>query len=287
MREGSAVHDSLFPDRIVVGGESREALDAPRALYGPIVEQSFPTEMGPRPKASVPFVTTDLASAETIKYAANAFLAAKIGFVNGISNLCELSGADVAGVATGIGLDDRIGWGGSCFPKDVAALRSVAREYGYEPVLPDAAVAVNRRQRGEVIHKLRRELHSFGGRRIALIGPSFEPDTDDLRGAPSLEIAESLVSLGARVVGHDPVAGKAAARLLPAGAEVVFDPCEASAGAHAAVMVTGWDEVRGVDTRKAASLMEPPGLLVDGRNAIDPRAVRAGGLLYSGFGRGG
>ena len=296
MREGSAVHDSLFPDRIVVGGESPGALDTLRALYEPIIEQSFPTELEPRPKDRVPFVTTDLASAEMIKYAANAFLATRISFINEISNLCELTGADVSGVAMGIGLDDRIGprfleagigWGGSCFPKDVAALRAAARGYGYEPVLLDAAVAVNGRQRGEVIHKLRRELHSFEGRRIALLGLSFKPDTDDLREAPSLEIADALVSLGSRVVGYDPVAGKAAARLLPAGAEVVFDPYEALAGAHAAVVVTEWDEVRGIDLRKAASLMEPPRLLVDGRNALDPRAARAAGLLYSGFGHGG
>ncbi len=296
LREGSAVHDSLFPDRIVIGGKSREALDTLRRLYGPIIEQSFPTGLEPRPKASVPFVTTDLASAEMIKYAANAFLATKISFINEISNLCELTGADVASVATGIGLDARIGprflgagigWGGSCFPKDLAALRAAAREYGYEPALLDAAVAINGRQREEVIHKLRRDLHSFEGKRVALLGLTFKPDTDDLREAPSLEIAGALSSLGARVVGYDPVAGEAAAELLPADARVVFDPYEALDGAHAAVVVTEWGEVRGIDLEEAASLMRPPRLLVDGRNAIDPLAARAAGLLYSGFGHGG
>jgi UDPglucose 6-dehydrogenase len=191
LREGSAVYDSLFPDRIVVGADSREAVDAMRTLYEPIVEQSFPTELDPRPKVTVPFVSTSLASAEMIKYAANAFLATKISFINEVSNLCELVGADVADVAYGIGLDERIGsrflsagigWGGSCFPKDVAALRAVAREYEHETPLLDATVAVNARQRGRIILKLQQELHTLKGKRIAFLGLSFKPNTDDLRG---------------------------------------------------------------------------------------------------------
>ena len=296
LREGSAVYDSLFPDRIVVGAESREALDTLRDLYAPIVEQSFPTKLDPRPKVAVPFVTTDPASAEMIKYAANAFLATKISFINEIANLCELVGADVAGVATGIGLDARIGprflkagigWGGSCLPKDLAALRAAAREYEYEPALLDAAVAVNERQRKRVISKLQHDLRTLKGKRVALLGLAFKPDTDDLRAAPSLEIAEALDALGARVVGYDPVAGKAAGRLLPAGARVLFDPYEALRGAHAAVVVTEWEEVLDLDLQEAASLMEDPRLLVDGRNAIDARAAKAAGLLYRGFGHAG
>ncbi|QIN85078.1 nucleotide sugar dehydrogenase [Rubrobacter tropicus] len=293
LREGNALYDSLFPDRIVLGADSREALEAMRSLYDPIIAQSFPTDLDPRPKVSVPLVVTDLASAEMIKYAANAFLATKISFINEVSNLCELVGADVANVAAGIGLDERIGprflgagvgWGGSCFPKDVAALRSVAREYDYEPVLLDATVAVNERQRRRVISKLQHDLHTLKGKRIALLGLAFKPNTDDLREAPSLRIAGELDSLGARVVGYDPVAGKAAARLSP-GLRVVFDPYEALAGAHAAVVVTEWEEVRNLDLERAASLMDDPGLLVDGRNTLDPDAVRAAGLLYRGFGR--
>ncbi len=206
LREGSAVHDSLFPDRVVVGPDSREALEALRALYDPIVKQSFSTEWEPRPKVAVPFVTTDLASAEMIKYAANAFLATKISFINEVANLCELAGADVTEVAYGIGLDDRIGsrflsagigWGGPCFPKDVAALRASAREYEHETPLLDAAVAVNERQRANVIRKLRQDLHVFDGKRVALLGLTFKPNTDDLRGAPSLAIYGALSSLGA------------------------------------------------------------------------------------------
>ena len=294
LREGSALYDSLFPDRIVLGADSRGALEAMRALYGPIIDQSFPTELDPRPKVSTPFVVTDLASAEMIKYAANAFLATKISFVNEISNLCELVGADITNVATGIGLDERIGprflgagvgWGGSCFPKDVSALRSVAREYDYEPVLLDAAVAVNERQRRQVISKLQDDLHTLKGKRVALLGLAFKPNTDDLREAPSLQIAGELASLGARVVGYDPVAGKAAATLMPE-LRVVFDPYEALAGAHAAVVVTEWEEVRNLDLERAASLMDEPNLLVDARNSLDPATARASGLLYKGFGRG-
>src|SRR5918998_951494 len=258
LREGSAVHDSLFPDRVVVGTDSREALDALRTLYTPIVEQSFPTEWDPRPKVAVPFVTTDLASAEMIKYASNAFLATKISFINEISNLCELVGADVTQVAYGVGLDDRIGsrflsagigWGGSCLPKDLSALRAVAREYEHETPLLEAAVSVNDKQRKRVVGKLQRELHTLKGKRVALLGLSFKPNTDDLRGAPSLEVARALDSMGARVVGYDPVAGKAAAKLAP-DIQAVFDPYEALRGTHAAVVVTEWEEVRGLDPKK-------------------------------------
>ena len=294
LREGSAIYDSLFPDRIVVGADSREALDTLRALYEPIIEQGFPTEFDPRPKVAVPFVTTDLASAELIKYAANAFLATKISFINEISNLCELVGADITEVSAGIGLDGRIGsrflsagigWGGSCFPKDVAALRAIAREYDYEPALLDATVAVNERQRKRVLSKLQQELRTLKGKRVALLGLAFKPNTDDLRGAPSLEICRSLSELGARVVGYDPMAGKAARQLVPE-MKVVFDPYEALEGAHAAVVVTEWDELRGLDLGCSASLMSKPSLIVDGRNALDPELATAAGLRYRGFGRG-
>jgi UDPglucose 6-dehydrogenase len=295
LREGSAIYDSLFPDRIVVGGDSREALDTLRALYEPVIEQSFPTELDPRPKVAVPFVTTDLVSAEMIKYASNAFLAAKISFINEVSSLCELVGADITEVAYGIGLDERIGarflnagigWGGSCFPKDVAALRAAAREHEHQTPLLDAAVAVNERQRKLVIGKLQHDLHALKGKRVALLGLSFKPNTDDLREAPSLEIARSLDALGARVVGYDPVAGKAAARRLPY-LKVVFDPYEALHGVHAAVVITEWEEIRGLDLERAAAVMEEPKVIVDGRNVLDPAATFEAGLLYRGFGRGG
>jgi UDPglucose 6-dehydrogenase len=294
LREGSAIYDSLFPDRIVVGSESREALDILRVLYKPLIEQSFATELDPRPKMAVPFVTTNLASAEMIKYAANAFLATKVSFINEVANLCELVGADVSEVAYGIGLDERIGarflsagigWGGSCLPKDVSALRAVAKEYDYEPVLLEASVAVNERQKKRVIGKLQGELHTLKGKRIALLGLSFKPNTDDLREAPSLQIARTLSSLGARVVGYDPVSSKkAAARKLPS-LKVVFDPYDALSGAHAAVVVTEWEEIRTLELKRAAALMEAPKALVDGRNVLDPGEVRAAGIRYRGFGQ--
>jgi UDPglucose 6-dehydrogenase len=293
LREGSAVYDTLFPDRIVVGADSREPLDTMRMLYEPIIGQTFPTQLDPRPKTAVPFVTTDLASAEMIKYASNAFLATKISFINEISNLCELTGADVSRVVSGIGLDGRIGsrflnpgigWGGSCFPKDVSALRAVAREYGHETPLLDATVTVNERQRGRVIQKLEQNLNTLRDKHIALLGLSFKPNTDDLRGAPSLEIARALDSLGAKVVGYDPVAGKDAAKHFPT-LRVLFDPYEAIDGAHAVVVVTEWEEIRNLDPKKAASLMRGPKLVVDGRNALDPVSWREAGLLYRGFGR--
>jgi len=294
LREGSAIYDSLFPDRIVVGADSREATDTLRALYEPVIGQSFPTELDPRPKVAVPFVTTDMVSAEMIKYAANAFLATKVSFINEIANLCELVGADVGSVSHGIGLDERIGsrflsagigWGGSCFPKDVSALRAVAREYEHETPLLDATVAVNARQLKRVVSKLQRELHTLKGKRVALLGLSFKPNTDDLREAPSLEIARTLNALGAKVMGYDPVAGKAASGLLPT-LKVAFDPYEALSGAHAAVVVTEWEEFRSLDLEWVASLMEEPKVLVDGRNALNPALALEAGLAYRGFGRG-
>jgi UDPglucose 6-dehydrogenase len=293
LREGSAVYDSLFPDRIILGAGSQEALDTMRALYEPIIEQRFPTNLDPRPKVAVPFITTDLASSEMIKYAANAFLATKISFINEIANICELVGADVTSVAAGMGLDSRIGsrflnagigWGGSCFPKDVSALRTIAAEYDYEAKMLSATVEVNDRQRRQVISKLQRDLRTLKGKRVALMGLVFKPDTDDLRGAPSLEIARLLNAQGARVVGYDPVGGKVAASTVPE-LQVFYDPYEALDGAHAAVLITEWDELLGLDLKRAASTMRMPRLLVDGRNAFNPQEAEAAGMLYRGFGR--
>lgn len=293
LREGSAVYDSLFPDRIVVGANSRQDSDAMRALYERIIEQSFPTDLDPRPKKAVPFITTDLASAEMIKYAANAFLATKISFINEIGNICELVGADVTSVAAGMGLDDRIGsrflnagigWGGSCFLKDVMSLKNIAGEYDYEAEMLSTTVSINQRQRRRVIHKLQRHLQTLKGKRIALLGLSFKPNTEDLREAPSLEIARMLHSLGAEVAGYDPVSGKAALALMPE-LQLALDPYDALKEAHAAVLVTEWEEFRELDLSHVSSSMEPPRLLVDGRNFLNSRAVSEAGLLYEGFGR--
>ena len=170
-------------------------------------------------------------------------------------------------------------------PKDVSALRAVAKEYDYEPVLLEATVAVNERQKKQLIGKLQRELHTLKGKRIALLGLSFKPNTDDLREAPSLQIAHTLSSLGARVVGYDPVAGKKAAARKLSSLKVVFDPYDALSGAHAAVVVTEWEEIRTLDLRRAATLMEAPKALVDGRNVLESGEVRAAGIRYRGFGQ--
>lgn len=293
LREGSALYDSLYPDRIVIGADSQEAIEVMRELYRPVIEQSFPAELDPRPKNAVPLLITDLASAEMIKYASNAFLAAKISFINEIANICELTGADIKSVAQGIGLDARIGsrflnagigWGGSCFPKDVAALRAISAEYGYEAIMLQAVAGVNERQQEKVVTKLQQELHTLRGKRVALLGLSFKPNTDDLREAPSLKIARRLNSCGARVVGYDPVAGKAGGRAVPE-LVIVHDPYEAIEGAHAAVLITEWQELKEIDLKRAGSLMQEPRLLVDGRNVYDPEKVRNSGMLYRGFGR--
>ncbi len=293
LREGSAIVDSLFPDRIVLGSDDDHALEVMTTLYAPILEQTFPTDHAPRPR-EVPLLTTDLASAEMIKYAANAFLATKISFINEIASICDLVGADVSRVAGGIGLDSRIGtkfldagigWGGSCFPKDVAALRSIAMEYGHESPILEATVTVNKEQRRRVISKLQRELRTLKGKRIALLGLTFKPNTDDLRDAPSLEIAHMLHTLGARVTGYDPVAGKAVSN-VSTDLKVMSEPLDALAGAHAAVVVTEWDEVVSLDWGKVAAVMDAPRLLIDGRNAIEPEAAKRAGLIYRGFGRG-
>lgn len=302
LREGSAIHDTLFPDRIVLGASSDEELETMRELYRPIVEREFESAPGaqhPEPglESQVPLVITDLASAEMIKYAANAFLAVKISFTNEIANVCDLVGADVKNVARGIGLDQRIGprflnagigWGGSCFPKDISALQAVAREYDYDPRILDATVAVNDRQRKRVVAKLQQELRTLKGKRVAILGLTFKPNTDDLREAPSLQIARSLHELGARVIGYDPVAAEAARqKLSESGAElkVAEDPHEAITGASAAVVVTEWEQVRRLDLGKVAARMEAPRLIVDGRNALEPEEARSYGLRYIGFGR--
>src|SRR5271154_5030268 len=219
LREGSAIGDSLYPDRIVLGAQDERTIAHLRELYRPLIEQNFEAPAAnPRPAsfpASVPVVTTTLTSAEMIKYAANAFLAMKIGFANEIANICEHVGAEAPEVMTGIGLDSRIGskflspgvgWGGSCFGKDVNALIHTAREYGYQSRLLAASLEVNAAQRLMAIQKLQEKMYILKGRTIAVLGLAFKPDTDDLRDAPSLYIIERLLQLGARVNAYDPIA---------------------------------------------------------------------------------
>ena len=297
LREGCAIADSLYPDRVVTGASDDETLSVMHELYRPLVEQSFEPPPGvPRPAGleRVCMVATTLTSAEMIKYAANAFLAMKIGFANEIANICEHVGAEAPEVMTGIGLDSRIGskflspglgWGGSCFGKDVLALLHTAREYGYDSRLLRASIEVNTAQRQMVIQKLQEKLFILKGRTVGLLGLAFKPDTDDLRDAPSLHIAERLLQMGARVKAYDPVAMTACREQRP---ELRIRCCESAldlaAGSDALVLVTEWREFRDLDLPALARAMTRP-ILVDGRNLFSPDAARAAGFDYACIGR--
>jgi UDPglucose 6-dehydrogenase len=296
LREGSAVADSLYPDRIVVGGDAA-TLAVMRELYEPLVAQVFSPPPGvPRPSSliSVPLLTTSLTSAEMIKYAANAFLAMKIGFANEIANICERVGAEAPEVMAGIGLDSRIGakflnpgvgWGGSCFGKDIQALLHTAREYGYSSRLLEAALEVNAAQRQVIIQKLQEKLFILKGRTIGLLGLAFKPDTDDLRDAPSLHIAERLLQMGARVKAYDPIANTACREQRP---ELKIRLCDTAldlaSECDALVLVTEWRQFHEIDLAELAKVMNTA-ILVDGRNFFMPETAIRAGFDYAGVGR--
>ncbi len=296
LREGSAIADSFYPDRIVVGSIDEFAVDLMRTLYKPIIEQSFdPPAFMPRPKdlGSIPFVVTDLASAELIKYSANAFLALKISFANEISGLCEKAGADIREVSRGIGLDRRIGkyflnagigWGGSCFGKDINALVQVAREYNHPTPILEATISVNERQRAVAIKKLQDELKIIKGRTIGLMGLSFKPNTDDLRDAPSITIAQQLLKMGALVKAYDPVSN-AACRSINSDVDIIYceDLLELATGCDALLLVTEWDEFRHANWQQLSKVMKWP-LVIDGRNALNEADAVKNGMIYRGIG---
>jgi UDPglucose 6-dehydrogenase len=297
LREGCALSDSLYPERVVVGAEEDRALASLRQLYRPLIEQRFdPPPCLPRPPGfiRVPLVITTLTSAEMIKYAANTFLAMKIGFANEMANMCEHLGADAKEVMTGIGIDSRIGssfldagigWGGSCFGKDIRCLLHTAAEYGCQTPLLEATLAVNRAQRQLVIQKLQEKLFILKGRNIALLGLAFKPNTDDLRDAPSLQIAERLLQTGARVKAYDPIAMPACRAQHP-GLKIQYcaSALEAATGADALVLVTDWDEFRNLDLPQLARAMAQS-ILVDGQNLYKPSVAREAGFDYTCIGR--
>jgi UDPglucose 6-dehydrogenase len=297
LREGSAIADTFYPDRIVIGATDNYATERLRALYEPIIEQTFtPPPSAPRPAGftAVPVVTTDLASAEMIKYAANAFLATKISFANEIANLCERVGADITEVVRGFGLDSRIGprflnagvgWGGSCFGKDISALIDIADEYGYDPSLLRSTVLVNKRQRQVPVYKLQEILKIIKGKTIGLLGLAFKPETDDLRDAPSLEIAHQLLEMGARVKAYDPIANEMCHRQHPdLKIEYAENVLDLALDCDALVIVTEWEEFRYLELDKIGEVMRTK-VLIDGRNLMDPDAVQAAGFKYRGVGR--
>jgi UDPglucose 6-dehydrogenase len=278
LKEGSAVKDFMHPDRVVIGDVGDWAGDAVAELYAPL---------------DAPLVRTDIASAEMVKLASNAFLATKISFINEIANVCEETGADVVEVARRMGLDDRIGpkflqagigFGGSCFPKDVDALKQLAGNSGYHFQLLTAVIEVNELQKRRVIGKLHKHLGGLVGKRIALFGLAFKPNTDDMREASSLVLSARLNADGAGVTAYDPVAEEQA-RALVSGITFADSPLDAARGADAVVLVTEWPEFLALDWREVASAMSG-NLVVDGRNALDQAVVRAAGLAYEGVGRG-
>jgi len=278
LREGSAVADFLRPDRVVVGSHSAEAADLVCALYRPL---------------DVPCLKTDLETAEMIKYGSNAFLAAKISFINELAGICEQVGADITKVAEGMGLDRRIGssflragvgYGGSCFPKDVLALAHLAAVHGQNPRILRSVMEVNSDQAKRIVHKLRRHLGTLDGATVAVWGLAFKPNTDDLREAPAIDIIRMLAQEGARVRAHDPIAMAKAASILP---EVTLcdDPVDAAAGADAVLLVTEWEAFARLDLERVGAVMARR-IVVDGRNAIDPAMAQAAGFRYVGIGRG-
>jgi UDPglucose 6-dehydrogenase len=296
LREGSALFDTFYADRTVIGADDIRAIHTLTDLYRPITEQTFapPTAL-PRPEAlsAVPLITTDLASAELIKYSANAFLSLKLSFINEIAELAERVGADILQVAKGIGSDERIGnrflqagigWGGSCFGKDTAALVSTGGEYGLNMPIVRAAREVNWRQRERVIEKLLAELKILKGRTIGILGLAFKPFTDDLRDAPALQIARSLLERGAKVKVHDPVAMTRSR----AEAGLALDYCDApgdvAVGADALVLATEWPEYQRAPWTEMARSMRTA-ILLDGRNALQRDVIERAGFRYIGMGR--
>ncbi len=292
LREGSAILDSLYPDRVVIGTDDQRTAEVLYSLYRPILDQKFqPPSFVPRPDGfgAVPLISADLASAELIKYAANAFLALKISFINEIGQLAEKVGADIGRIAKGIGLDARIGtrflqagigWGGSCFGKDTAALIATASEYGLNAPIVTAAREINRRQRERVVDKLLGELKILKGRTIGMLGLAFKPHTDDLREAPALDIARKLIERGARVKAHDPVAME---RFRKENADLDVTCCAApedvAEDADALIVVTEWPQYRELDWQAVKSSMRAP-VLLDGRNLLDREAMTRLGFRY-------
>jgi len=289
LREGSAIYDTFNPDRIVLGSESNQAINLMKKLYEPIILRQFAEDKNGN---FIPVVVTDLTSAEMIKYAANSFLATKISFINEIANICDKVGADVTQVAQGIGLDSRIGtkflqagigWGGSCFPKDVSALIHIADDYNYEVDLLKSVVKLNQHQRLIVIEKLQNKLKILKGKIIGLLGLTFKPDTDDMRDAPSLDIIKELTRLGAKVKAYDPIVSQTGIShglsdvIIETNIMMLADSCDAL------VLVTEWQEFLKLDYQKMLEKMNN-NIIVDGRNFLDKKLLKLAGFNYVGIG---
>ena len=278
LREGSAIEDTLRPDRIVIGAPTQQVAMTLVELYAPIER---------------PMIITDLPSAEVIKYASNAFLAAKISFINAIANICEAAGADVTQVMKGMGLDPRIGgaflqaglgYGGSCFPKDVDSLIHTAGRLGYDFKLLRSIVEINRERAAHLVETIAKALGPLDDKTVAVLGLAFKPNTDDMREAKSVEVVQLLHAAGATIRAYDPAAMDNAKRLLPAGVTFSDSPYEAAEGAHAAVLVTEWNEFKYLNLERLRGLLKRP-VIFDGRNLWEPERMRRLGFTYYSVGR--
>ncbi len=280
LREGAAIEDFMHPNRVVIGSNEPRAIDVMKELYRPLY------------LIETPIVITSLEAAELIKYAANAFLATKITFINEIANLCDAIGCDVHDVARGMGMDNRIGrkflhpgpgYGGSCFPKDTRALTTVADQFGVETLVVDAVIEANERQRQAMIPKIEALVGDLSGKRIGVLGLSFKPETDDMREAPSIDIIRALIKKGATIKAFDPVAMDEAKHSLP-DIEYAVDEYDAITGADALVIVTEWNQFRALDMEKVKSLLKSP-KVADLRNVYEPGDMHELGFEYVGVGR--
>ena len=278
LREGSAIEDTLRPDRIVIGAPTQQVAMSLLELYAPLER---------------PMIITDVPSAEMIKYASNAFLSTKISFINAIADICELGGADVTQVMKGMGLDARIGsaflsaglgYGGSCFPKDTDSLVHTASALGYEFSLLRAVVDINRERVSHFVDLMARALHPVAGRVVAVLGLAFKPNTDDMREARSVEVVERLLELGAAVRAYDPVAMPAGRRILPATVTYCESPYEAATGADAVALITEWNEFKFLNLERLRAALRRP-VVFDGRNLWEPERMRRLGFEYHSIGR--
>jgi UDPglucose 6-dehydrogenase len=277
LKEGSAINDFMNPDRVVIGAKRREAAEKVAEIFKPL---------------NAKIIISDIRSAEMIKHASNTFLAMKISFINEVANICERVGADVEVVANGMGLDRRIGrmflnagagYGGSCFPKDVAALRCMATNENYEPILLSAVMEVNRQQRKMIVNKIKNIMGTLEGRQIGILGIAFKPNTDDIRDAVSVDVINALLEKGCRIKAFDPVAMPNAKKAVK-GVEFVKDSYAAAENVECLVILTEWNEFRELDMAKIKAIMKKPAV-VDGRNIYDPEKLRKLGFTYTGIGR--
>jgi UDPglucose 6-dehydrogenase len=298
LREGSAVTDFMFPDRIVIGSDSARSAEVLREVYAPLTggnyyQRSDGIPQPDRAQIPPPIIVTSTKSAELIKHASNAFLAMKISFINAVASVCEAVGADVNEVAHGIGTDSRIGarflnpgigYGGSCFPKDVMAFRAVARESGYDFRLLDEVMKINEDQRQRFLRKVHSALWTLRGKSLGVLGLAFKGGTDDIRESPALFLVKALLQEGSKVTAYDPAAMERTRQLMPSGIAFVNSPYEAAHGADALLILTEWEEFANLDLGRLRQELKYP-IVIDGRNLYDPEVMAEQGFTYYSVGR--